>query len=217
MYSFSEFINLAESDYMGSHRAPGPPHAARLDDLTKGDFSYPDDIYGPDATRYYATGSSRADSESMAVIRASRDSPNSKVVIYRAVPDYDHDVRSELKKINSYISSYNRYGFFDDDDYMDSLYNKFVSELGQRHIAVQDAMIAYLNDKSDELSSNMNSEKLTINSGDWVSLSKSYAIEHGRSNLDGKYKIIQKKVYVKELFTDGDSINEFGWWKGGRR
>jgi hypothetical protein len=33
-----------------------------------------------------------------------------------------------------------------------------------------------------------------INEGDWVSSSREYAKEHGRSNLNSKYRIISKKV-----------------------
>ena len=53
----------------------------------------------------------------------------------------------------------------------------------------------------------------TINNGDWVSLSKTYAKEHGESALNDDYKIISQKVKANELFTNGDSINEFGYWK----
>ena len=52
----------------------------------------------------------------------------------------------------------------------------------------------------------------TINNGDWVTLSKTYAKEHGESALDDNYKIISKQVKANQLFTNGDSINEFGYW-----
>ena len=50
-----------------------------------------------------------------------------------------------------------------------------------------------------------------INAGDWVSLSKQYAKDHGESALNGNYKIISKKAPARQLFTNGDSINEFGF------
>lgn len=50
-----------------------------------------------------------------------------------------------------------------------------------------------------------------INDGDWVTITKQYAIKHGESALDGKYKIISKVVSAKELFTDGNSIQEWGY------
>jgi len=51
----------------------------------------------------------------------------------------------------------------------------------------------------------------SINAGDWVSLSKDYAKNHGDSVLNGKYKIIEQKVKAKELWTNADSIHEFGY------
>ena len=55
-------------------------------------------------------------------------------------------------------------------------------------------------------------EKITsINPGDWVTLSKSYAKTHGESVLKGQYKIIEQKVKAKDLWTNADSIHEFGY------
>jgi hypothetical protein len=60
-----------------------------------------------------------------------------------------------------------------------------------------------------------NDEKITsINQGDWVTLSKDYAKQHGESVLGGNYKIIAEKVKAKELYTNADSIHEFGYWPG---
>lgn len=50
-----------------------------------------------------------------------------------------------------------------------------------------------------------------INPGDWVTLSKDYAKTHGESVLDKNYKILSKKVKAKELWTNADSIQEFGY------
>lgn len=49
-----------------------------------------------------------------------------------------------------------------------------------------------------------------INSGDWVSINRDYAKQHGDSNIDGKYDIISKKVKVRQVFTDANSLNEQG-------
>ena len=51
-----------------------------------------------------------------------------------------------------------------------------------------------------------------INKGDWVTLSKDYAKNHGESVLDNNYKIISQKVKAKDLWTNADSIQEFGYW-----
>lgn len=52
----------------------------------------------------------------------------------------------------------------------------------------------------------------TINAGDWVTHNRDYAVEHGRSNLGvGKWKMLSKVVRARELFTDGNSIHEWGY------
>lgn len=50
----------------------------------------------------------------------------------------------------------------------------------------------------------------TINPGDWVTLTKEYAKEHGEDNLGGNFKILHKVTSAKNLYTDG-SIHEWGW------
>ena len=49
-----------------------------------------------------------------------------------------------------------------------------------------------------------------INPGDWVTINKDYAKEHGERHLDN-YTVLSKKVPVKEIYTDGNSIHEWGW------
>lgn len=51
----------------------------------------------------------------------------------------------------------------------------------------------------------------SINPGDWVTLSKSYAQNHGESVFKGDYKILTQKVKAKDLWTNADSIHEFGY------
>jgi hypothetical protein len=50
-----------------------------------------------------------------------------------------------------------------------------------------------------------------INAGDWVTLSKEYAKTHGESALRNDYKILSQKVKAKDLWTNADSIHEFGY------
>jgi hypothetical protein len=49
-----------------------------------------------------------------------------------------------------------------------------------------------------------------INPGDWVTLSPSYADSHLLSNLEEGH-VISMKIPAKNLWFDGDSINEFGY------
>lgn len=54
-------------------------------------------------------------------------------------------------------------------------------------------------------------EPAYIKGGDWVTIVKDYAKQHGESNLDEGYKIISKKVKAKDIFNDGNSIVEWGY------
>lgn len=48
-----------------------------------------------------------------------------------------------------------------------------------------------------------------INSGDWITTTKEYAMDHIGS--DSGYTVISKKVKAKDLANDGNSIHEFGY------
>ena len=53
-----------------------------------------------------------------------------------------------------------------------------------------------------------------IRNGDWITLTYDYAKNHGQSNILGNYRVIRKKVKASEIFTDGNSIHEFGYDDG---
>lgn len=51
-----------------------------------------------------------------------------------------------------------------------------------------------------------------IRSGDWVSLSRQYAKDHGEATADGAgFEIIEQQVKASDLYTDGNSVNELGY------
>ena len=50
-----------------------------------------------------------------------------------------------------------------------------------------------------------------IQPGDWVTTVKQYAKEHGESTLKGDYKIVSKTVSARDLFTEGNSMLEYGY------
>lgn len=52
----------------------------------------------------------------------------------------------------------------------------------------------------------------TINLGDWVTINREYAKDHGAGWLQGKYKVLSKIVNARDLYTDGNSIHEFGYY-----
>jgi hypothetical protein len=75
----------------------------------------------------------------------------------------------------------------------------YYEELHKKH----ETLLANVPDKEDP--------KLKINKGDWVSTSKAYAVDHGKSNLKNKYRILSKTVKAKDIFNSGDSIHEWGY------
>jgi hypothetical protein len=56
-----------------------------------------------------------------------------------------------------------------------------------------------------------NADISAINAGDWVTLTKDYAKTHGESVFGKDYKILSQKVKAKDLWTNADSIQEFGY------
>lgn len=50
-----------------------------------------------------------------------------------------------------------------------------------------------------------------IRPGDWVTIDKTYATEHGESALNGDFKVVHKQVPASHIFTNGDSIMEWGY------
>lgn len=52
----------------------------------------------------------------------------------------------------------------------------------------------------------------TINEGDWITLSKSYANHHKETWLGGKGNVVELKVKASDIRFAGDEINEFGYF-----
>jgi len=52
-------------------------------------------------------------------------------------------------------------------------------------------------------------EKTTINPGDWVTIVRQYAEEHGQGALNGQHKVVSKRVKAKDIYTNGDSWLEW--------
>ena len=57
---------------------------------------------------------------------------------------------------------------------------------------------------------------MRVRNGDWVAIVKEYAIEHGGRVLDDNFRIIENTVPAKQLFSNGDSINEWGYDNGNK-
>ena len=50
-----------------------------------------------------------------------------------------------------------------------------------------------------------------IRKGDWVSIHKGYAKEHGEAHLKNDYHIASMRVPASHVYTNGDSIHEWGY------
>lgn len=190
-------LQLTENtEYKGVHEAPGKNNGAPLYDLT---VLYPDDVYGPNGPQYY--GDNRGDSKdrlTFAIIHSVHNKPNKMVTAYRAVPSIITTAEKirNLEFQRGYIMKYGKIPK-DVKTRLDrsSYYEYICNEL----------------DKLRSMVGNENEEKVTINPGDWVTVNKYYAKEHGESSLLGKYKIISKSVPAKTLFTFADTIHEWGY------
>lgn len=188
-------------EYRGSHKAPDKTYAP-LHDMTQ---VYPDDIYSNEAPRYYGhNGGDINDKEMINTIRYYRNKPNVMVRIYRAIPNFNKELETKLKyrkKLLDYVSTY---GFPPMKDV--TARDEFI-KLGRNKGNYIEKLLNDVNSLQTELKES----KFKIDAGDWVTLSKDYAALHGESTLRGDYKILTKKVPARTLFTDGNSIFEFGY------
>lgn len=175
-------------EYQGHHTPPGPDSGSPLHDLTL-NGTYPDDVYSEKGQEYYGTRYPPIhDAESFPIVRSVRGKPKSMVTVYRAVP-------RELTKQ-------------DKIDTVDAQMRKIL-ERGPKHgdynsLHKQREALLGLPDEPKPT-------KVGINPGDWVTLSRTYAKDHGDGQFEGKYRILSKKVPAKHLYTNGDSIHEFGY------
>ena len=199
MEGFASFFE--SDDYRSTHLAPNKDDAP-LHDLTK---LYPDDIYTlplATAARYYGHGSPE-DIQALSIMRSAKDRPSMPVKIYRAVPDLNKAIDEKIKEYGKLIFYVEKYGFAPMSD-------KLAMELWVETGRNKEAFVKALNEKIEKLQSERK-KLLTINSGDWVTTIRSYAVDHGKSVLLGNYKIVSKTVKAKDLYTDANSPYEFGY------
>ena len=185
---FLQKLFVLAADYRMQHQAPGKDSGAPLHDLKD---TYPEDFYGPNGARYYGDGQPY-DQESWLILKSLRGKPNAKVRIYRAVP-YEPSTTEQINALEKALKYYLKYGKppqpFQGMSYDDICKLK------------------------DELKNKPHQEALSpeINPGDWVTISRKYAQEHGHSSLNGKFKIKSKLVRASQVFTDGNSLHEQGY------
>jgi hypothetical protein len=186
-----------ELDYRGQHTAPDVESGAPLHDVT-GNGIYPADVYSAQGARLYGTGDDAMDRAAFNMINALKGKPNARVTVYRAVPSeaspseliarYEGHKRQILKtgKIPKDAK-----GQWENS----SRYYDWVSGEIERLKAAPEPT----------------KQVLQIQKGDWITPIRKYAVDHGRSALQGEYKIVSKSVRAKDVFTAGDSWLEWGY------
>lgn len=189
-----DIIKIYSTDYRGEHTAPGPEYGASMDNCVPN--IYPEDFYGPNAVRYYGDGSN-LDAQSIQIIQGARGKPNKPVKIYRAIPKFitNQEKIDKYTKEKKYILQHGKMPATADNRSMDrSEYFDFIDE----------ELTRLQSEPAQE------SVKITINPGDWVTINRGYALSHGDSHLSTS-RIVSKTVPAGTLYTDGNSVHEWGY------
>ena len=184
--------NITEDDYKGEHEAPTTEDSPMHDLID----TFGDDIYTHKAYDLFGRYSPYA-AQSIPIIQRVKNKPNAPVKIYRAVPA----VLTNQEKINDYEKQ-----------------KVYILKTGRLPQGVDNwknksEYYDYISDEIEKLKSLPVEQetKTKINSGDWVTINPIYAKQHGLSHLNNKYKILTKTVLAKNLFTDGNDVNEWGY------
>ncbi len=182
-------------DYRGLHTAPMRDSGSPLDDLKN---TYPEDIYSVNGARYYGHWGDARDLASIRIIQQMRGKPNATVRIYRAVPRNLTNAENivNLEKQKAYILKYGKIPpkvktGLERSAYYDKISNEV--------------------DRLKALPLETGRAVPKINPGDWVTIDRSYAKEHGETTLSGDFRVVGKNVKAQDIFTNGDSIHEWGY------
>jgi len=199
-----QIIKEELEDYKGLHKAPTKEYGASMDNLSN---IYPNDIYSDKAVRYYGDGYSY-DRIAIAIMQGAKDKPNKLIKIYRAVPDFNYEIKQKIKELLKINQYYDKFNFLPiNNNIVNNLKDKYPIDKysfdKQTQMILQDVF-----NQVNELKNKINNNKIGINSGDWVTITPLYAKEHGQAHLSNKYKIVSKVVNASTLYTDGNSIHE---------
>lgn len=160
-----------------------PYKGAPLYDLTM-NGTYPKDVYGPNGRQYYGDYK-RRDTRTWDMIRKYKGQPRGFVRMYRAIPNMSNAIRRRIKELEQLKITDPQYTWIDND-------------------------IASLQEDLKKAKKVM--RNLQFNDGDWVSLDLAYAVEHGQ-RFDEGYVIITGSVQPQDLWTTGDSMDEWGFFR----
>lgn len=210
--TIAEFINENvssndPSEYTGQHSAPLMDENDPMYNVIN---MYPD-MYTDKALNYYG-GYELDDGYVINLIKNVHNKPKALVAIYRAVPNINKKIIKEIDNLNNIYNYFIKYRFF---PMKNELINKLQAEVWKDNPTfTYDQMQRGVLEKIFEMVNELKSQKekpIKINNGDWVTVSKMYAKQHGESNLNNNYKIVTKTVKASQLFTDGNSIFEWGY------
>lgn len=192
--------------YRGSHKAPTKESGAPIWDVTK-NGTYPQDFYDSlsRSVKEYSFGQG-GEEEIINLLFSLKGKPEALVKIYRAVPkqlSYQEEI-DLLMKQKRYMA---KTGNLPKDVVVrgfqsPSAYYSFISQ-----------RIEKLDDKilDGNAAPQQETKNYEINPGDWVTIYKPYAVEHGRLALGNSYKIISKTVSANEVYVSSDSVFEFSF------
>ena len=182
--------------YRGQHQPSNDD--APIHDLTS---IYPADVYTH--PHYYGDARSR----SWGVLASVKDRPNAMVTVYRAVPKQVGDTAWMAKDLDYYKKGMalwmGRGKLPAHPDY--NIWRKSGSDF-YNHAA---KMVPKL---EKQIAANPPQEIKTINPGDWVTLDREYAKNHGEGALNGNYRILSKAVPASHVRTPADSFDEAGYF-----
>lgn len=198
----SDDTQKIDTSYRIQHTAPSKEGGAPLFNLSG---TYPDDVYTHGA-KYYGHGVPY-DQKAAYVLSEAKNNPDKMVTIYRAVPykPSSEELINQLESQKKFILKtgklpkdalerpYGQTGAWNNtSEYYDHISNE----------------IDILKKRKPELAVKVDD----INPGDWITVTREYAKDHGEGvHGKGRYKIISKKVPAKHIFTDGNSIHEYGY------
>lgn len=209
-YVTMHILNILKENYKGEHTAPTKNSGDPLHDVTQS--VYPDDIYtlNPQTAARYYGHSIPEDMETILIIQNYKNKPNKPIKIYRAVPKFFSDHDKEIPKLESLIRYFNTFSFFPVNN---PIINKYEEQYEHDNNMGYDEKIEKIYNQILKDINNRKEEKqdITINPLDWVTINRKYAIDHGKSALKGNYKILSKTVKANQIFTNGDSIHEWGY------
>lgn len=90
-------------------------------------------------------------------------------------------------------------------------------KLGFENTTIKYDYVEFLEEKIAQLEQQLENTKndsiKSINDGDWVAISRQYAKEHGQTEFGTQFKILSKVVRANELYTEGNSLSEWGYVK----